>query len=178
VGRPLSNIKLSLDHLPDLEPLLLEVLDTVSTKEFDVRDKRGRWYSLRLRPYMTHENKIDGIVVLLVDIDGIKRGQSLRASEERYRALFNLGPIAIYSCDVSGTIQEYNHRAAELWGRQPRPGDTDERFCGSFKMHLPDGTLLPHDQCPMADVLSGKYRLRATWKSSSSAPTALGLPSS
>jgi hypothetical protein len=38
-------------------------------------------------------------------------------------------------------------------------GDTDERFCGSFKLHLPDGTLLPHAECPMAAVLSGELSL-------------------
>ena len=80
----------------------------------------------------------------------------VRASEERYRALFELGPVAVYSCDASGTIREYNRRAAELWDREPALGDTDERFCGSFKLFRPDGSFMPHDQCPMAEVLSGK----------------------
>lgn len=80
----------------------------------------------------------------------------LRESEARYRTLFDLGPIAVYSCDASGVIQDYNRVAAELWGREPKAGDTDERWCGSFKMLRPDGTVMPHAQCPMADVLSGK----------------------
>lgn len=77
----------------------------------------------------------------------------LRASEERYRTLFDLVPVAVYSCDASGVIQAFNRRAAELWGREPAPGDTDERFCGSFKMFRPDGSFMPHDVCPMAQVL-------------------------
>ena len=80
----------------------------------------------------------------------------LHESEERYRTLFELGPIAVYSCDASGVIQDYNHVAAELWGRAPHPGDTDERWCGSFKMLRPDGAVMPHEQCPMAEVLSGR----------------------
>ena len=80
----------------------------------------------------------------------------LRESEERYRTLFDLGPIAVYSCDASGAIRDYNHVAAELWGREPKPDDTDERWCGSFKMLRPDGVVMPHEQCPMADVLSGR----------------------
>lgn len=80
----------------------------------------------------------------------------LRASEERYRTLFDLCPVAVYSCDASGVILKFNHHAAELWGRAPAIGDTDERFCGSFKMFRPDGTFMPHEQCPMADVFSGK----------------------
>jgi PAS domain S-box-containing protein len=81
---------------------------------------------------------------------------ALRESEERYRTLFTLGPVAVYSCDVSGVIREFNPRATELWGRTPKPGDTDERFCGSFKLYRPDGVFMPHEQCPMAEVLSGK----------------------
>jgi signal transduction histidine kinase/ActR/RegA family two-component response regulator len=87
-----------------------------------------------------------------------ERGQTeaLRASQERYRTLFDLGPVAVYCCDAAGVIQQFNRRAAELWGREPTPGDTDERFCGSFKMFRPDGGFMPHEQCPMAEVVSGK----------------------
>jgi PAS domain S-box-containing protein len=81
---------------------------------------------------------------------------ALRESEERYRTLFNLGPVAVYSCDAAGVIQEFNRTAAELWGREPAPGDTDERFCGSSRLFRPDGTFMPHEQCPMSEVVSGK----------------------
>jgi PAS domain S-box-containing protein len=82
--------------------------------------------------------------------------EALRASEERYRTLFELGPVAVYCCDGAGVIQQYNHRAAELWGREPAVGDTDERFCGSFRLFRPDGSFMPHEQCPMAEVASGQ----------------------
>jgi PAS domain S-box-containing protein len=78
-----------------------------------------------------------------------------RWNEERYRTLFDSGPVAVYSCDASGVIQEFNHRAVELWGCQPVPGDTDKRFCGSFKLFRPDGSFMPHEQCPMAEVVAG-----------------------
>ena len=78
------------------------------------------------------------------------------AESDRYRTLFDLAPVAVYSCDASGVIRDYNSRAAELWGRKPEVGDTDERFCGSFRMYRPDGSYMPHEQCPMGDVLTGK----------------------
>jgi two-component system, chemotaxis family, CheB/CheR fusion protein len=58
-----------------LEDLLREVIDTVSVREREVRDKDGRWYVLRARPYMTADNKIDGAVLVLVDIDDLKRSE-------------------------------------------------------------------------------------------------------
>jgi PAS domain S-box-containing protein len=81
---------------------------------------------------------------------------ALRASEERFRTLFELGPSAVYSCDARGMIQDFNQRATELWGRTPTRGDDSERFCGSIRMFRPDGSFMPHDQCPMAWVSSGK----------------------
>jgi signal transduction histidine kinase len=80
----------------------------------------------------------------------------LRESEDRYRTLFDLTPVAVYSCDRAGVIQRFNQHAAKLWGRRPAPGDTDERFFGSFKMFRPDGSFMPHAQCPMAEVVDGK----------------------
>ena len=82
--------------------------------------------------------------------------EASRLSEERYRALFELSPAAVYTCDASGVIQEFNRYAAELWGREPVLGDTAGRFCGSFRMFNPDGSVLPNEQCPMAQVVSGK----------------------
>jgi PAS domain S-box-containing protein len=97
------------------------------------------------------------ILLAIEDITARKEAEEARHdNEERYRTLFDLGPVAVYSCDASGVIREFNLRAAELWGRAPKPGDTDERFCGSHKMRLPDGTVMPHNECPMAEVLSGK----------------------
>jgi PAS domain S-box-containing protein len=81
---------------------------------------------------------------------------ALRESEERYRVLFELAPVAVYSIDTSGVIRNFNERAAELWGREPAKGDTDERFCGSYKLFRPDGSFMPHEECPMAQVVSGK----------------------
>jgi PAS domain S-box-containing protein len=67
--------------------------------------------------------------------------------------LFEQLPFAVYVCDRDGLVLRYNRRAAELWGRSPKLRDPDERFCGSYRMFRPDGSLLPHHQCPMADVL-------------------------
>ncbi|WP_317616814.1 PAS domain-containing protein [Nostoc sp. PA-18-2419] len=71
VGRPLSDIKHNLD-IQNLEQEILEVISTLNLKAQEVQDQDGHWYDLRIRPYKTSDNKIDGAVVVLVDIDTIK----------------------------------------------------------------------------------------------------------
>src|SRR5207247_2218012 len=69
IGGLISDFKPNID-IPDLEELLREVIDTLAMRERKVTDREGREYSLRLRPYRTTENKIDGAVITLVDING------------------------------------------------------------------------------------------------------------
>jgi two-component system CheB/CheR fusion protein len=59
--------------VPDLAALVTEVVDTTSVREWEVQDREGRWYSMRVRPYRTIDNKIDGAVMTFIDIDAAKR---------------------------------------------------------------------------------------------------------
>ena len=113
VGRPLTDIKLNLDDLPDLEPILADVLDTISIKECEVRDKQGRWYSLRLRPYRTLENKIDGVVMTLVDVDARKRVEIVSA---HLAAIVTSSDDAIISKDLNSVMTSWNKGAEHLFG--------------------------------------------------------------
>ena len=74
--------------------------------------------------------------------------------------LFEQLPFSVYVCDRDGLVLRYNHRAAELCGRSPNLSDPIERLCGSYRMFRPDGSLLPHHQCPMAEVLSTGMSVR------------------
>ena len=79
VGRPLADIRLSLT-MPGLAPLLSEVMETLSPRERDVQDALGRWYSMRARPYLTHDHKVEGAVVTLVDVDALRRAHDYAQS--------------------------------------------------------------------------------------------------
>jgi two-component system CheB/CheR fusion protein len=72
IGRPLGDLNPRIEA-PDLGALLAEVIGTGATRERNVRDRDGRWYWMRIRPYRGADGKGDGAVMLLVDIDRLKR---------------------------------------------------------------------------------------------------------
>jgi two-component system, chemotaxis family, CheB/CheR fusion protein len=80
IGRPLSELRPNVD-VQDLENILREVIETLGTRERKVTDNEGRKYSLRVRPYRTTDNKIDGAVLTLVDIDGNGERRARRKQE-------------------------------------------------------------------------------------------------
>jgi len=76
------------------------------------------------------------------------------SSSELLQAL----PTAVYTTDAAGRITFYNDAAAQLWGVRPELGSSE--FCGSWKLYWPDGTPLPHHECPMALTLREKRPIR------------------
>ena len=75
----------------------------------------------------------------------------LSEHEQLWRAFANALPAAVYMTDAQGRISFYNEAAAELWGCHPQIGKAE--WCGSWRLYRPDGTVLPHDECPMAVTL-------------------------
>lgn len=87
IGRPLSDINHNLT-IADLEAQILEVINTLHLKAQEVQDQNGNWYDLRIRPYRTLDNRIDGAVVVLVEINALKRSaDQLRAAKDYAEAI-------------------------------------------------------------------------------------------
>src|SRR5688500_1056282 len=62
-------------------------------------------------------------------------------------------PGAVYVCDSNGDLVRFNSEAASLWGRTPSLTEPKQRFCGSYRLRLLDGTPLAHEDCPMAKAV-------------------------
>jgi two-component system CheB/CheR fusion protein len=111
IGRPLHSIDLPF-AVRDLEKSLLEVIGKVTQKEIEVRDREGRWFSLRLHPYRTADNRIDGVIMALVDIEELKRAHEKALAH----AIVESSSDAIIGNDLDGKIISCNHGAARLFG--------------------------------------------------------------
>ena len=83
VGRPFGGVRHMLD-MPDLGSFITGVIDSVRADEREVRGQDGRWYVLRVIPYLTLDNKVDGAVLVLVNVDTIKRNEQAIVGERAY----------------------------------------------------------------------------------------------
>jgi PAS domain S-box-containing protein len=108
-----------------------------------------RWFHVKAYPA---EN--GGLSVFFEDITARKSAEErLRQSEERFREMIDALPAAIYTTDAQGRLTHFNPAAVRLSGRVPELGT--DKWCVTWRLFWPDGTPLPHDQCPMAVALKG-----------------------
>ena len=161
-----SNANWLQDYIhPDDQALVLDEIKQAIEKKciFEMMHQVVRvdntlgWTFSRAVPIINSEGDITEWFGAARDITE-RRGEqeALRQSEERFRVLFDLGPVAMYTVDAAGTIQEFNRNAVTLWGREPQRGDSSESYCCAYRIYLPDGTLVPHAKNAVADVLEGR----------------------
>ena len=112
------------------------------------------WTYSRAVPLFNKQGDITEWFGTASDVTNRKLAQeALRQSEERFKILFELGPVGMYTVDAAGVIQEFNQNAVLLWGREPLRGDPNERYCCAHKIYQTDGMLVPHEKNGVADVL-------------------------
>ncbi len=115
VGRPFSDINTRL-NLPNLPELIAEVFESLTINEVEVQDVRDRWYSMRLRPYKTAENKIEGVVLTLIDIDEMKRAMAaLEAARNLAQAVLDTTREAFAVLTPDFRIQNANEAFYRLF---------------------------------------------------------------
>lgn len=115
--------------------------------------------SLTVSPVRNAAGQIVGASKISRDISDRKAAEEkLRVSEQRLQDLLAAIPAAIYTTDADGKITYFNQAAVELAGRTPILGS--DEWCVTWKLYWPDGTPLPHDQCPMAVALKEGRAIR------------------
>lgn len=120
LGRPIAAVRHNLD-MADLEDFIAEVIGSVREREREVRDKKGRWYSLRVRPYLTLDNKVDGAVLVLVDLDELKRSeQQIKAARDFAEAIIRTGRDPLVILDARLHVHSANDAFYKTFKVTPR----------------------------------------------------------
>lgn len=126
IGRPVSHIVSNIDY-DGLVDDAKEVLRKLTSKECEVRTKNGRWYQMRILPYRTIENVIDGVVVTFSDIttlkealDALKEAREKEAGEEAlkrkyWQAVADTTREAILVLDANLTVESVNRAFCKLF---------------------------------------------------------------
>lgn len=104
VGRPIDHFSSNLCDVK-LTDYARKVLSTLDKIDLEVKDNAGNYYNMRLLPYRTSNNVIDGVVISFNTVTERKQIENaIRESEQRYKSLFDYSPFAILEIDLSEVV--------------------------------------------------------------------------
>jgi len=113
IGRPVGHLVSNMVGYDRLVEDVLEVLQTLVPREIEVRTTEGRWYTMRIQPYRTLDNVIEGAVITFVDTTELKTAQD---EQRRLAVVVHDARDAITVQDLEGRIMAWNPSAARMYG--------------------------------------------------------------
>ncbi|MBI5835032.1 MAG: PAS domain-containing protein, partial [Armatimonadetes bacterium] len=119
VGRPLGHIVPNLVGYDSLVADVEAVLDTLTPRDIEVQSREGAWFLLRIRPYRTLENVIEGAVITFTDITETRQARDLLRETDALRRLAAVvrdSNDAVTVQDIAGRIVAWNPGAERLYG--------------------------------------------------------------
>lgn len=118
IGRPLTHVVSNLVDYQNMSQDIQYVLDTLIPREMQVQALDGKWYVMRIQPYRTIQNVIEGAVITFVDISSIKFAEdALAFSKACYQRLFETAKEGLLILDPdTGKITDANPYVIELLG--------------------------------------------------------------
>lgn len=116
IGRPFTDQASDLDY-PDLADDALEVLRTLVFMQKQISTKDGRWFSIRIMPYRTFDDRIDGLVITFINISDLKLMEAkLIEAEQLNRLLLDSASGVVIKLSTELKIEEFNSKAELLLG--------------------------------------------------------------
>ena len=158
VGRPVSHVVSNLVGYDRLAADAQTVLHSLIPKEVEVRTQADEWYLLRILPYRTLENVIEGVVITFVDISETKKAQaSLRETQAILKAALDTSQVGIAIADApSGALRYVNDAELAIGGGDRQSavsGVGIDRFLASWQHMDFDGRPLKPDEVPLARAI-------------------------
>ena len=129
IGRPISDISPNVP-LPDLGAKIQEVLETLVVNEEEIKDREGRNYIVRVRPYRTEDNKIDGAVVALFDVTAMKSQQRRDDIVQVVQQVINGLPAPVFLLDTARRMRGANRSFYRAF--RTTPEETENRLLGEL----------------------------------------------
>ncbi len=118
IGRPFTD-QVSLLVYPELPEDAQEVLDTLIFIEKQIPTNEGRWFSIRIMPYRTFDDRIDGLVITFIDISELKLVEDrLQSTRQENRLLFDLSSNIIIKLSADWKIMEFNSAAEKFFNKK------------------------------------------------------------
>jgi len=118
IGRPFTDLVSELIY-PGLFDDALEVLRTLVFKQKPIPTKDGRWFSIRIMPYRTFDDRIDGLVITFFNISDLKQVEiKLHETVQMNSLLLNSSPGTIIKLSTEGKILEFNPEAEKFFGKK------------------------------------------------------------
>ncbi|MDB5292711.1 MAG: two-component hybrid sensor and regulator [Phycisphaerales bacterium] len=155
IGRPISDIKPKID-CPDLANLIVQSIDTVSVRERMVRSENGGWYMLRIRPYKSLENRIDGAVIALFDTPSDSRDAELAEAHAYAEGLLETVREPLLVLDSDLRIRSANKAFCEAFSVSA--SETEGRYVydlGNRQWDIPRLRALLQDVLPKDRRIEG-----------------------
>ncbi|HRV91127.1 MAG TPA: chemotaxis protein CheB [Anaerolineae bacterium] len=118
IGRPLSHITHNLIGV-DLVSLSQKVLESATTIERELQSSQNGWYFLKVMPFRTSTNQIDGVLITLVDFTALRRAEYEIEDLDKARVYLNNVGILIMALNPNGDISFISRKGAELLGYRP-----------------------------------------------------------
>jgi PAS domain S-box-containing protein len=128
--------------------------------QFDIVETSGarRRMETHAAPLTLPDGSLAHLAVTRDITERIRQERELDERRNQLQELLEALPAAVYTTDAEGTITFYNQACVSMAGRTPRIGE--DKWCVTWKLFKPDGTPLPHDQCPMAVALGENRAVR------------------
>jgi len=134
IGRPFTDLVSQLQY-PELADDSMEVLRTLVFIQKQIPARDNKWFSIRIMPYRTFDDRIDGLVITFINLSDLKQVElKLHETEQMNRSLLISSSGSIIKLSTDGKIQEFNPEAEKFFGKH-RKDILEQKF---FHMLVPE----------------------------------------